>query len=994
MPSSPARIRLLGPVAITGDADPVRIAAPKLACVLAILAVRPGTPVARTDLIDRVWDGDPPDAVLSVLYSYVARLRTALKPVPGAAIRRAGSHGYVLDVEPEIVDLHAIRALRGEAETLNTSGRTHEALEVWRRACELAGGEALAGIGGRWADETRAALAAERVELLTGRYTAELDAGNHAAVLGDLAALNDAEPLAEPVAELLMLAYYRCGRPADALARFETIRVRLRDELGADPSKRLRDLHLQILDQDPALEPSNASTAAPIQLPSDTSGFTGRAAELKALDQLADPVSAVPLAVVVGPGGAGKTALAVHWGHTSAERFPGGVLYVNLRGYDKDDMVAPREALGRLLLALGRSGKSVPEDVEAAAELFRTATADRGVLVILDNARNAEQVRPLLPGPGCFTIVTSRDRLTGLVALNDARPVQIGMLEPEDAVELLGRILGAERVAAEAAAAERLADLCGHLPLALRIAAAHAAGDPNGRVADHVEELERRDRLEVLAVDGDSAAAVTSNLEFSYRVLDEDARRLFCQLGTLPGEDFAEDMLAAVSGLSESEAIRAVRRLVAAHLVEQYRSRRYRMHDLVRLYAARQAKSALSDTERAEIIDKFISWHYEQHPADSTPEETNLFIACETLRSHPAMWQLVRRLMTAINGGRFLARVADAIEAGRRVAEEHEDARGVFHMVNMQGAWLRARGDIAEGIEVGRHSLELAADLGDFEMLLAKGNQGLRFMEATDYAAAAEMLTDAVELAARAGKSFNQANFASSLAMMLIRLGRAAEAAAHLDAAEAAAAESPIYRFQLKIRRADMLTALGRIPAASAILTEVFAHAAAEDPPFRSTWCLSLGVALIDAGRPDQACEALRGLIDAVRAQPDTVHGSPPLCYYAEALNLLGDHRGAIEHIAEADRRWHPRPPYATPMMDLVLAQAHNGLGEYEIAARRALDAANAYAAMPWPARHELALLTLADAHAGLGDTEAARARQAEADQIAAPINRLHRGRD
>ncbi|WP_433019527.1 BTAD domain-containing putative transcriptional regulator [Kribbella sp. CA-294648] len=991
MPTPPARIRLLGPVAITVDGEPTRVGAPKLACVLAALALRPGEPVPQADLIDRVWDGDPPEAVLSVLYSYVARLRAALKRVPGAAIRRAGSHGYVLDVDPGEIDLHAIRALRAEAKTFQTSGQPDEALDSWRRACDLAGTEALTGIGGRWAEETRVALAAERLELLTDRYTAELDAGQHAAVLGDLVALHDAEPLAEPLAELLMLAYYRCGRPADALARFEATRVRLRDELGADPSKQLRDLHLRILDHDPALDPS---APAPIQLPSDISGFIGRAAELKALDQYAD--SASPLAVVVGPGGAGKTALAVHWGHSHVDRFPGGLLYVNLRGFDEGDMVSPREALGRLLVAMSTPGEAVPDDVDAAAELFRAATADRGVLVVLDNARNAEQVRPLLPGPGCFTIVTSRDRLTGLVALNDARPVRVGMLGREEAVELLTRILGTDRVAGEAEAAERLADLCGHLALALRIAAAHVAGEPNLRIADYVAELERRDRLDVLAVDGDPAAAVTANLDLSYRVLDKDARELFTRLGTLPGEDFAEEMIASVSGLSEEDRLRALRRLVAAHVLEQHRARRYRMHDLVRLYAAREAERALSNQDRAMLIERFIEWHHDRAFQPIADEETNVFLACEALQDHPRLWRLVLPLRNTINEWRFISRIHRLIDVATRRAEESGDDLGRFRMTTLRASAKRVDGDSAGAIQFGTRALALAEALGDRERTTASGNLGIYLFDHGDFTGSAEAFIRAVDLAIATGNTRSQLIFTSSMIQVLLRLGRFDEAEAYVRSAETLGGDSLTaeQRIRLGLSDAEIHVNTGDFDRAMEAADAALAIARQGSYGHLDMWCMQVQAQIhLNAGRAVEARAAFEEELRQALHRNMSSFEPELLCDLAEVLIELGEYAEAGELIAEARAKWSTASRGFQIYQELLLAGVTNGLGQHETALTHATKAATAYATMPWPARHELALTALSNAHAGLGNPEAARKHQTAANQIAAPINRIRRGR-
>ncbi|MFB6719122.1 BTAD domain-containing putative transcriptional regulator [Kribbella sp. NPDC056345] len=981
MPPPPSRIRLLGPIMI----DTTHLGAPKLACVLAALAVRPGTPVAQSELIDRVWDGDPPDAVLNVLYSYVARLRTALKPIPGAAIRRAGSHGYVLDIEPRDVDLHAVRALRDEAQLLGSA----EALEIWRRASELVGTEALAGLSGRWADETRAALAAERLELLTERYTAELDAGHHTAVLGELAALSDAEPSAESVAELLMLAYYRSGRPADALARFEAIRVRLRDELGANPSPQMRDLHLQILNHDPALDLSTA----PIQLPSDISGFTGRAAELKALDQLAEAAS---LAAVVGPGGAGKTALAVHWGHSMVDRFPGGLLYVNLRGFDEGELVQPRDAIGRLLGAMNLPGEAVPDDVDAAAELFRTTTADRGVLVILDNARDAEQVRPLLPGKGCFTIVTSRDRLTGLIALNDARPVPVGTLGRPEAMELLTRILGADRVHAEQDAAERLAELCGHLALALRIAAAHLAGEPTTRIADYVDELERRDRLDVLAVDGDPSATVTTNLELSYRVLGKDARDLFARLGMLPGEDFSEELITSVSGASETDTLRALRRLVTAHLVEQHRPRRYRMHDLVRLYAARTGQRDLSEHDRSTLIDNFLDWHHDRAYQPIADEETNVFLACEALQDHPRLWRVVLPLRNTINEWRSINRVHRFIEAAARRAKAAADEVGLFRMTSMEATVLRANGDSDAAVELGTRALALAETLSDVERTVASGNLGIYLFDHGDLAGSAAAFLRGVDLAIASGNSRSQLIFTSSMVQVLVRLGRFDQAEAYVRSAEALGenALASQDRLRLELSTAEIHFNRGTFERAMAAADAAAAIARGSSYGHLDLWCMQVQAQiLLHSGRAEEARAVYEEEVRQARSRKMVSYEPEVLSYLAGVLVELGEYSGAGELIAEARRKQPNVARGFQAFVNLVLAGVHNGLGEFGTALRHATEAVTGYAAMPWPARHELALIALADAHAGLGETESAREHRALADRIAAPVNRVRRGR-
>ncbi|GAA0594272.1 hypothetical protein HPO96_06845 [Kribbella sandramycini] len=967
-------IRLLGRVAIAGQ--PIR--APKLACVLAVLALHPGTPVAQSDLIDQVWDGDPPDAVLSALYSYVARLRAALKAVPGATIRRAGSHGYVLDVDPCAVDVLAVRALRAEARTTG--------LDAWRQACELVGADALVGIGGRWAEQARAVLAAERLELLAERYTAELEAGRHEAVLGELVGLADAAPLVEPLAGLLMLAYYRCGRPAEALTRFEAMRTRLREELGADPSTQLRELHVRILQQDPTL----GLEVAPIQLPADISGFTGRAAELGALDQLLDPAPGVPLVAVVGPGGAGKTALAVHWGHSRVRDFPGGLLYVNLRGFDEGDAVSPRDALGRLLLALSVPGEEVPDDVDAAAELFRAVTADRGVLVVLDNARNAEQVRPLLPGVGCHTIVTSRDRLTGLIALNDARPVQVGMFSRSEAVELLTQVLGVERVGGEPEAAERLVDLCGQLALALRIAAAHVAAEPHLSIGDYVSELVRRDRLEVLAVEGDPAAAVTASLDLSYRVLDGEAQRLFALLGALPGEDFAEELVVAVS---ESDPTAALRRLLTANLMEQHQARRYRLHDLVRLYAARVAERDLTPEDRAQLVDRFIDWHHDRAYEPIAAEETNVFLAAEALQDHPRLWRLVLPLRNTLNEWRSVERIRRLIEVATRRAEQADDALGRFRMTVLTASAARIDGDTAAAIEIGTRAVALAAPLTDREQTTANGNLGIYLHDHGDFARSAPAFIRAVELAAAHGNIRSQVTGTGNMIQVLLRIGRFDEAAEYIRRAEQATADSRTdeQRIRLGVSTAELHVNRGEFDQATQAIAAALSIARGGSFGHLDIWCLQVQAQIhLHAGRLESARSTFETELRLVYERKMSSMAPAVLLDLAEVLVELGDHAAAHDLVTEARAKW-PRIARGSQIyLTLVLAGVHNGLGNHPTARDHATQAAHAYAAMPWPARQELALRALTTAQTALGAPT--HPHREAADRIAAPINRLRRG--
>ncbi|MGI5185549.1 NB-ARC domain-containing protein [Dactylosporangium sp. CA-152071] len=349
----------------------------------------------------------------------------------------------------------------------------------------------------------------------------------------------------------------------------------------------------------------------PAQLPPDVSTFTGREAQLAALDAMAaaaaEQPTAVFVAVVTGAAGVGKTALAVRWAHHVRDRFPGGQLYVNLRGYDPAQPVAAADALARFLTALGVAAQDIPVEEDDRAARFRTEIADRRVLLLLDNASSVDQVRPLLPGTAsCTALVTSRDTLPGLVAVDGAQRVEVDLLPPGDANALLGRLIGA-RAQAEPGDAATLAEQCARLPLALRVAAELVVARPDATLADLVAELhDQRRRLAVLVGGDDPRASVSAVLSWSLRHLPPAAARAFGLLGLHPGPDLDVHAAVSLTGGSPAEARAALDVLAWAHLVHRTGPGRYGMHDLLRAYAAGQAERPV-DGPRSRMFDHYLA---------------------------------------------------------------------------------------------------------------------------------------------------------------------------------------------------------------------------------------------------------------------------------------------------------------------------------------------------------------------------------------------------
>ncbi len=521
-----------------------------------------------------------------------------------------------------------------------------------------------------------AGLEEQRLAVLEDKADADLAAGRHSYLAGYLPAMIAQFPLRERLRGQLMLALYRCGRRGDALSAYRDAREVLADELGLDPGPQLQALHQQVLTADPRLafsppradqpeEPARAGPASlpgardlaagseavgsgerdqparwragpvlpaivvprqlggetrqapvvPRQLPAGARHFAGRRAELAELDGVlreADVAASTAVIVITGTGGVGKTALALHWAHRAASRYPDGQLYVNLRGYDPAGApTTPANGLRGLLDGLGVPRDQIPESPEARAGLYRSVLAGRRVLVLLDNAAHADQVRPLLPGSaGCLVLVTSRSALSGLVATESAHPVPLGLLGEQDAEAMLAARLGAQRTSAEPAAASLFVRLCGGLPLALAITAARAAAQPALPLSALAEELtDEQHRLDALDT-GDQMTSLRAAFSWSCRQLSDAAARVFRLLGGHPGPDISVAAAASLAGLSSAQAHRALAELVSASLLTEHAPGRYVLHDLLRAYAAEQQPGATTGAElrnaQARLVDHYL----------------------------------------------------------------------------------------------------------------------------------------------------------------------------------------------------------------------------------------------------------------------------------------------------------------------------------------------------------------------------------------------------
>jgi DNA-binding SARP family transcriptional activator len=594
----------------------IRAAQPRV--VLAVLLAEAGQVVSADRLVDELWGEHPPRTALNTIQGYVVRLR---KLLGGSEETRllTRNRGYLLEVAEGALDSHVFDRLVEAGQRDVAAGELAAGVDQLVEALALWRGPALHDVPASpvvTAEANR--LEQRRLTALEARLGAELALGRHRESVDELQRLVAEYPLREQLRCHLMLAMYRCGRRAEALDVYRNGRAVLVAELGMEPGPELRELERAILADDRALTrtTTTARRVTPAQIPAGAAGFTGRDRLLRQLDGLLPSRGpAVAIVTIAGTPGVGKTALAVHWAHRVRDRFGDGQLYVNLRGYAAGEPVRSIDALARFLHALGVSAEQVPTDVEEAAALYRSVLADRRMLVLLDNAHHPDQVRPLLPGaPGCLVLVTSRDALTGLVARDGARGLRLDVLTPAEANDLLTYLLGVDRVHAEPAAVIELAELCAHLPLALRITAANLG---EHTVAEYCELLRAGNRLAALQVDGDEQAAVRAAFDLSYAALPDDARRLFRLLGLVPGPDVTVAAVAALAGVDEDTAAGLLTRLAAAHLVDHHNGR-YGCHDLLRLYASERVEQEDSTTDRDDALRRLYDWYLRTVDAAAT----------------------------------------------------------------------------------------------------------------------------------------------------------------------------------------------------------------------------------------------------------------------------------------------------------------------------------------------------------------------------------------
>lgn len=618
-------LRVLGPLELWHQGRQWQLGSPKERCVLAVLGASAGEPVSVDTLMDRVWGDQPPPSAAGTMQTYLSRLRGRLKAVASAEMRleRISPRTYRLRIAPEAVDLLRFRRLRGQARVAAKGGDAERAVGLLREAEELWRGEPFGEFAGIWAETLRGRLHEDLRSLRQERVRLELHLGRHADLIGELRELVGENPFAQDSVADLMLALYRCGRSGESLALYRSTRRRLDEELGLPPGPELQQLHQRVLEQDPSLdlpvrEPTSgavvrtspfpaiappASTPPRNSLPRDNRDFTGRHGELQSLLAESDPHgTALPLTVVHGMAGVGKSALVIHAAHVLAAEYPDGLFYVNLRAHSEQPPCEPGEALAVLEDLAGKelSGKR-QDSFDARAARWRDWLAHRRALLVFDDAGDAEQVRPLLPGTAtCRVFITSRRQLAHM---EGAKSVHLEVLSRTEAAALFTRIVGAARIS-EAATLYRIVGLCGYHPLAIQVTAHRFRHRDSWNLQDILDLLAHSsDLLEEI----DIGSKIATAFHLSYSQLDDQTRRLFRCLALHPGPDFTLRAATALAGTDLVQVRRGLEELSDAHLLEEHIRDRHRFHDLLAQFAVRVSRADEPKTARRQAVRRLLA---------------------------------------------------------------------------------------------------------------------------------------------------------------------------------------------------------------------------------------------------------------------------------------------------------------------------------------------------------------------------------------------------
>ncbi|MGW2785012.1 BTAD domain-containing putative transcriptional regulator [Streptomyces populi] len=939
-PEEPAALRfsVLGPVrAWLGD-DPLPAGSPQQRALLAALLLRDGRTATASELIDALWGDEPPSQALAALRTYASRLRKTL----GAEVLVSESGGYAIrSLREGALDHVNAQELAADAEKARAAGDLSRARDLLRDALALWDGEPLASIPGPHAETQRARLEEWRLQLLESCLDMDLEQGFHAEAVSELTALTAAHPLRERLRELLMLALYRSGRQAEALAVYADTRRLLADELGVDPRQGLKELQQRILQADPGLAEPSAPKAEPVaaavrpaQLPATVTDFTGRASFVQELSDVLAAASSeegrvMAVSALAGIGGVGKTTLAVHVAHQARGAFPDGQLYVDLQGAGSR-AAEPETVLGAFLRALGTADSAIPDSLEERSALYRSVLDGRRVLVLLDNARDAAQVRPLLPGTeGCAALVTSRIRMVDLAG---AHLVDLDVMSPEEALQLFTKIVGQERVASEREAALDVVAACGFLPLAIRIAASRLAARRTWTVSVLAAKLaDERRRLDELQA-GD--LAVKATFELGYGQLEPAQARAFRLLGLADGPDISLAAAAAVLDLPAEDTEDLLESLVDTSLLESAAPGRYRYHDLVRLYARACAeRDEQPPSERAAAMSRLLDFYLStaagvyaiERPGDRLVDhleptahpglvfedrhraqdwlysEAISLLACVRQsiqggflrRSVDALWASVDLAESGTNSKAYEGVASALREAAREEADAHAEARALVTLAYVH--YYTGRFDPAREAAAG--ALELAAETDHLTSCWASNTLGVIALLQNQYEDGEAHLNRAIESFRACHDRAGEASALCNLSRIHLATGRTGSAVSlaqqgtgmYDDMGHALKGANGRYALGLA------LTQSGRLAEATAVLGEALAvFRNSRQRLWEGMSLFRLAEADLAAQRPAAAATNAETALTVLRGIGGEWRRGNVLIVLGQALNAIG-HSGRAQ---------------------------------------------------------------------------------------------------
>jgi len=949
---------ILGSMLVRDEAGLVEVAGARQRVLLGAMLLHTGTAVPADTLAEIVWNGAPPAGAATTLRSHVLRLRRVLGPEAGGRVVTRYP-GYLIEAAEDEVDALRFARLCREGGAAFRTGTMNRAFTMLGEALGLWRGDPLADVPAELLrrDEVPQ-LQESRLQALERWADAGLQLGRHGELTLELQLAAACYPLREQLHGLLMLALYRDGRQGEALAVYRRARTVLAEELGAEPGAGLRDLHHRMLSGDPALacrveqlereeldlasRPTSDIGPAPIdqslptgdrrivprQLPGPVAHFVGRSAELGALSELLDRQGAgTPGAVVIsaigGTAGVGKTALAVQWARQRADRFPDGQLYVNLRGYDPAQPVMAADALAGFLRVLGVPGQEIPPGEDERAARYRSLLDGRQMLIVLDNAGSAEQVRPLLPGsPACTVVVTSRDALAGLVARHGAVRLDLDLLPLADAVRLLRELIG-DRARADPGAVTALADRCARLPLALRVAAELAAARPADSLAGLVGELaDQQRRLDLLDAGGDPRTAVRAVFSWSFRRLGADAALAFRTAGLHPGRDFDAWAVAALAGASLDRARRMLDTLARAHLIQPVGAGRYSLHDLLRGYA-RELAAADGEAEQRTALTRLFDYYLRTaaaamdtlHPAERShrpcvppsaspappvsdtdaarvwldAERATLVAVSVHAAGHgqplPAI-RLAAILFRYLDRGGHFAEAVVLHSHALIAARQHGDRAAEAASLTALGVTALQQGRYPDGAAYLEQALALSRQDGDGAgQARALGNLSMACYLEGRYGQGSEWCQQAVALYRAAGDQAGETTTLANLGLLELRQGRYRQASERLQRSLALARANGNRAMEtgVLVTLGEVSLRQGAYQRAAGLLRQALALARATGNRNREVSALArLGEACLRLGRCEQAASHLRLALALAREIGEREEE-------ADALNGLGE---------------------------------------------------------------------------------------------------------